>query len=191
MAREPNLLAASLANLSRSAVFAAIMSFFPLYLASLSVGQATVGSMFAARALCSTSARMPTGLLTTRFSSKSIMTIALAAMVIVVVSISGTTTPAVLGVLLAGEGVAFGMFLTSGQAFVAEHSASGRGTAIGVYSTAASLGATAAPFVLGFIADVWGLVAVFQVTGVVVLAGLGVLGYVSLWQRRARRCLTT
>ena len=35
------------------------------------------------------------------------------------------------------------------------------------------------------------LVAVFQVTGVVVLAGIGVLWYVSLWQRRARRCLTT
>jgi hypothetical protein len=27
-------------------------------------------------------------------------------------------------------------------------------------------------------------VAVFQVTGVLVLVGLGVLGYVSLWQRR-------
>jgi MFS family permease len=191
MVQEPNLLAASLANLSRSAVFAAIMSFFPLYLASLSVGQATVGSMFAARALCSTSARMPTGLLTTRFPSKSIMTIALALMLTAVMSISCTTTPVLLGILLVGEGIAFGMFFTSGQAFVAEHSASGRGTAIGVYSTAASLAATAAPFIFGFIADAWGLVAVFQVTGVVVLAGIGVLGYVSLWQRRARRCLTT
>jgi len=119
------------------------------------------------------------------------MTIALVLMLTVVVSISGTTTPVLLGVLLVGEGIAFGMFFTSGQAFVAEHSASSRGTAIGVYSTAASLGSTAAPFIFGFIADVWGLVAVFQVTGVVVLAGIGVLGYVSLWQRRARRCLTT
>jgi len=185
MVREPNLLAASLANVSQGAVFGVIMSFFPLYLASLSVGDAAIGSMFAVRALCSTLARMPTGLLTTRLSSKSIMTIALALMVIVVVSISGTTTPAVLGVLLAGEGVAFGMFLASGQTYVTERSTeSDRGTVLGVYSTAGSLGATAAPFALGFIADVWGLVAVFQVTGVLVLVGLGVLGYVSLWQRR-------
>jgi MFS family permease len=185
MAREPNLLAASLANVSRGAVFGAIMSFFPLYLASLSVGDAAIGSMFAVRALGSTLARMPAGLLTTRLSSKSIMTIALALMVIVVVFISGTTTPAVLGVLLAGEGVAFGMFLASGQTYVTEQSTeSDRGTVLGVYSTAGSLGATAAPFVLGFIADVWGLVAVFQVTGVLVIVGLGVLGYVSLQQRR-------
>lgn len=184
MVKEPNLLVASLANLSRSALFGAIMSFFPLYLASLSVGEAAIGSMFAVRALCSTLARIPTGLLTTRVSSRSIMTVALVLMVVVVVSISCTKVPAILGILLAGEGIAFGMFLTSGQAFVTEHSSFGRGTALGVYSAAGSLGSSVAPFVLGFIADLWGLVAVFQFAGILVLTGIGALGYMSLRQRR-------
>jgi len=76
--------------------------------------------------------------------------------------------------------------LTSGQAFVTERSTeSDRGTALGVYSTAGSLGGAAAPFVLGFIADLWGLAAVFGVTGVLVFVGIGVLWYLDLRQRRA------
>ena len=48
VAKEPNLLAASLANLLMSMVlFGAIFSFFPLYAVSLSVSEATIGSMFA------------------------------------------------------------------------------------------------------------------------------------------------
>ena len=186
MVKDPTLLAASLANLLMSVVFGAIMSFFPLYAASLSVGDATIGSMFAVRALCSASTRMPTGLLTTRFSSRAIMLISLALMMVVAFSISFIAIPVVLGFFLAGEGVAYGMFLTSGQAFVTERSTeSDRGTALGVYSTAGSLGGAAAPFVLGFIADLWGLAAVFGVTGVLVFVGIGVLWYLDLRQRRA------
>jgi len=186
MVREPDLLAASLANLLTSVVFGAIMSFFPLYVASLSVGDAAIGSMFAVRALCSASARLPTGLLTTRFSNRIIMLISLALMMVVAFAISCITVPVALGIFLAGEGVAYGVFLTSGQAFVTERSTeSDRGTALGVYSTAGSLGSAVAPFILGFIADLWGLAAVFGVTGGLVLVGIGALEYMSLRQRRA------
>jgi len=85
--------------------------------------------------------------------------------------------------LLAGEGIAFGMFLTAGQAFVTGHATeSRRGAAIGVYSTAGSVGSTAGPFVLGLVADAWGLAAVFQVTGALVFLGIG-----GLWYLRSRR----
>jgi MFS family permease len=186
MVVKPQLLVASLANLLTRVVFGAIMSFFPLYAASLSLGEATIGSMFAIRALCSTLARLPTGLLTSRFSNQSLMGVALGLMMIVVFSISNTTTPALLGIFLAVEGIAYSMFLTSGQAFVTGRSTeSDRGTVLGMYSAAGSLGSALAPFALGFIADLWGLAAVFGVTGVMVFIGAGVLGYTSLRQRRA------
>ena len=102
-----------------------------------------------------------------------------------VFSISRTTVSLPLGMLLAGEGIAFGMFLTSGQAFVTEHSTEdNRGTAIGVYSMAGSIGATMGPFVLGLVADVWGLAAVFQITGALVFTGIGVLWYLRSRQHR-------
>ena len=185
MVKDQTLLAASVANLLMSVVFGTIMSFFPLYVASLSVSDATIGSMFAVRALCSASARMPTGLLTTRFSSRSLMVLALVVMMVVSFSISWITTPLILGIFLASEGIAYGMFLTSGQAFVTERSTEfDRGTALGVYSTAGSLGSAAAPFVLGFIADLWGLATVFSITGILVFVGVGVLEIMSLRQRR-------
>ena len=186
MVKKPQLLVASLANLLTSVVFGAIMSFFPLYATLLSLGEGAIGSMFSVRALCSTSARMPTGLLTDKLSSRSLMLAALALMMVVTFSISSSTNPAVLGLLLAGEGIAYGMFLTSGQTFVAGHSTeSDRGTLLGVYSTAGSLGSALAPFALGFVAELWGLAAVFFVTGALVFVGIGVLGYAGLRQRRA------
>jgi len=186
MIRQPNLLAASVANMLMSAVFGgAISSFFPLYAASLSISEVTIGSMFAARALMSTLARAPTGMLTTRLPSKALMVTALALVTVAVISISYTATPVILAIFLAGEGIAFGMFLTSGQAFVTEHSVeSERGTAIGVYSMAGSIGTTAGPFILGLIADGWGLAPTFRVTGVMVFMGLVVLWYMSRRQRR-------
>jgi DHA1 family multidrug resistance protein-like MFS transporter len=187
MAKEPALLAASVANMLMSAVFGgAITNFFPLYAASLSVGEATIGSMFAARSLVSTFARVPTGFLTTRLSSGGLMATALALVTISVVLISFTTTPVLLGIFLAGEGIAFGMFLTSGQTFVSQHaSEADRGTAIGFYSTAGSIGSTAGPLILGLIADWWGIVTTFRVTGAMVFVGIVVLGIMSLRQRRA------
>lgn len=186
MAREPALLAASLANMLMSAVFSgAITNFFPLYAASLSAGEATIGSMFAARSFVSTLSRVPTGFLTTRLPSAGLMVAALALVTFSVVSISFTTTPILLGVFLAGEGVAFGMFLTSGQTFVSEHaSEADRGTAIGIYSTAGSIGSTAGPFILGLIADWWGIATTFRVTGALVFVGIVVLWLMNLWQRR-------
>jgi MFS family permease len=183
---EPNLLAASVANLLMSVVFSgAITNFFPLYAASLSVGEATIGSMFSIRALVSTLVRVPTGLLATKFSGRSLMVIALALVTIAVVSISYTTDPVALAALLTVEGITWGMFLTSGQTFVTQHAPdSDRGTAIGIWSTAGSVGATAGPFVLGLIADGWGIATVFRVTGAMVSIGVALLWSMSLRQHR-------
>jgi MFS family permease len=184
--KKTNLLVASVASLVMSAVFSgAITNFFPLYAASLSVDEATIGSMFSIRALISTLVRVPTGMLATRFSSKGPLVTALALATIAVVSISYTTIPVALTVFLAIEGIAWGMFVTSGQTFVMQQSSeSDRGIAIGIWSTAGSIGSTVGPFILGLIAEWWGIATVFRATGVMVLVGIVVLWYVSLRQRR-------
>jgi MFS family permease len=185
LVREPNILAASLGNLLISVVLeGAIFNFFPLYTASLSVSEAAIGSMFSVRALMSTAARLPTGALTTRFSSRHLMVLALVLAMTLVLSISFLTAPTALGIALAVEGIAYGMFLASGHTAVAEHSTeSNRGTATGVYSMAGSLGVVLGPFALGPVADWWGLTTVFWLTGAMVFLGIVVVLYMSHRQR--------
>ncbi|MCB9160979.1 MAG: MFS transporter [Caldilineaceae bacterium] len=182
MAQEPNLLAASLANLANNVVFTTVFSFVPLFAASLTIGQAAIGSMFAGRALASTVARLPTGLLTTRIPSKYLMISALALAGLTLMLVAQVDSPAALAVLMLVDGVAFGMYLTAGQSFITENAADlDRGTAMGVYNTAGSIGGTIGPFALGILAGVVGLAAVFRVTAVVALAGA-----VTLWLLSAR-----
>lgn len=163
--RDPHLLAASVANLANNAWYSTMISFFPVYAASLAVGEGALGNMFAVRALLSSGARLPTGLLTMRIPSRSLLIASLGVALLVFATMAGVTLPWLLGVLLAIEGVAYGIFLTSGQAYVSEHSTEAcRGGAVGVYSTAGGIGSTAAPLLLGPIADVWGIRTVFWLT---------------------------
>ena len=73
MVQNPKMGAASLANLGNNVAFTTIFSFVPLYAASLSIGDAAIGSMFALRGLASTASRIPTGMLTSRIPSRLLM----------------------------------------------------------------------------------------------------------------------
>lgn len=174
LARRPDLLAASLGYLLIVLMFdAAIVNFFPLYASTLLIGQAAIGSMFALRALASTTVRLPTGLLTTRFPSQRLMVLALVLGAIMVLSICTLVEPVPLTLVLAGEGICFGMYLVSAQTFVTERfGESERGTAMGVYSMTGSIGSLIGPFALGAVADFWGLRTVFLVTGGTVFLGI-------------------
>jgi len=189
LVKEPNILVASLGNVLISVVLeGAIFNFYPLYAASLSISEAVIGSMFSVRALMSTSSRLPTGALTARLPSRRLMVVALVLAMTMVLSISFITVPAVLGVVLAGEGLAFGMFLASGHTFVAEHSTeSNRGTATGIYNTAGSMGVALGPLALGPVADFWGLHTVFWLTGALVFLGIVVILYMG-YRQRSKTC---
>jgi MFS family permease len=98
------------------------------------------------------------------------------------VGISRTTSPLVLTALLILEGIGFGVFLVSGQMAVAATAApTNRGAAVGLFWMAGSFGDFLGPIALGFIAQEWGLIAVFQtvavsvILGAVLVAGLGMI----------------
>ena len=182
LAREPQLLAASLGYLLIILMFdAAVVNFFPLYAAGvLAISQTGIGSMMAIRALVSTSVRLPTGMLSTRIASRHLMVTALTIGMLMMLAICCVNSPAVLTLVLAGEGICFGMYLTAGQAFITENFAqSERGTAMGVYSMTGSIGSTAGPFVMGAVGDALGLKSVFVMTGILVFVGILVFLYAS------------
>lgn len=185
--RDPNLLAASLATLTANTSFIGLIAnFFPLHAASLGAPQAAINSMFSGRSFASTLTRLPAGILSSRFSRWAFILTALGAMGLAVFGMTAAQDVAALALLLVAEGVAFGTFLTVGQSFVAEHSApETRGAAIGVYSMAGSMGSTFSPFVLGFVADAFGIVTAFRLTAVAVAAGLVVISV--LYARGRRR----
>jgi len=179
--RQPGVVAGSLGNLLMSMSFGgAVANFFPVYTASLLVPQAVISSMFSVRAFGSTLARMPTGAIASRYPSRLLMYATLALTMVVLILMTQVSSTELLGLLLVLEGVAFGSFLTSGQIFVAENcTPQTRGAAVGVYSTAGSLGSTASAIIFGAVADRFGVRLVFRLAGLLILAGLLVIVFLS------------
>lgn len=185
--KNPVLLAGCVGNLVLSIIFnGVVINFFPLYLTQLGATQLTVNSMYSARSLISTATRLPTGILTSRVSTWLVMLVAMLLGFSVVTGMSITPVIAVLAILLILDGVAQGTFMTAGQTFVAENSTPAtRGLAVGVYSTAGSLGTTVSPIVLGAVADIFGLQAVFRVGAA--FAFVGIVLFVYIYLRHARK----
>jgi MFS transporter, DHA1 family, multidrug resistance protein len=183
VARErPLLLAGAASILSALAFGGAVLTIFPLYAASLGLAAGTIGAMFALRAIASTIIRLPSGALIAAYGSGRVMLGALLVELIAVTGIGTASGYRPLLFWLALEGLAYGAFLTSSQAYVAEHSVeSSRGAAIGFYAMTGGIGNTLAPLLLGVLASVFGLGVVFFVTGGVGLGMLAVLGLVR-WQ---------
>ncbi len=181
MLHNRKLLAGSLANLLMMSTFGgAVSNFFPLYASQLFVNQAAINSMFSARAFVSTLTRMPSGVLTTRVPSRIVMYTALVLALVSMFLMTQAQSTTVLALLLVLEGIAFGSFLTSGQVFVSENSTpSTRGTAVGFYGTAGSLGSTVSAILLGAVAEMWGVRMVFQSLGIAILVGLLAIGYLN------------
>lgn len=173
---QPQLLLVTFGNMLVSLTFAgAVTTFFPLYARELLLTQAAVGTMFAVRAVVSTVGRFPNSALARRFGGQAVMLGAVFSNVVAMFGMAATSSPALLTALLALEGLAFGAYLVAGQTYIADHTAvENRGTAIGVYATAAGVGGALAPLILGLVADRWGLRTVFVVTGWTLLAGFAI-----------------
>lgn len=167
------ILAACFGTLLLNLIFGGlVITFFPIYANGLGIGQAAIGSMFATRALASTLARLPAGVLGTIFPMHWVMVTALTLATGVAFVLPQLADPTLLTIFLTVEGVAFGLFLTSAQTTIAGHAdESSRGAALGLYMAAASVGDSVAPILLGWVATLLGVRSVFFVVGG--LVGLG------------------
>jgi MFS family permease len=187
MARQPDLALASFGTLLMSWTFnGAISTYFPLYGDALGLSAATIGTLFALRALVSAFGRIPNGMLARRLGTQSVMlgALILDALAMIALAFAGQTW--LLAALLICEGLAFGAYLVAGQTFVADRTTTeNRGTAVGLYAMAGSIGGTAAPALLGPVADRWGLASTFGTTGVLLAVGIVVIVAGMAWSGRA------
>lgn len=169
-----HLMLVTFGNMLMSLTFAAgISTFFPIYANELFISQAAIGTMFAIRALISTLGRLPNGLVSRLIGSQTVMLSALFVETVVMFSIAHAAGQTELTMLLALEGLAFGAYLVSGQTYLADNTeVENRGAAVGVYSTASSLGGSFGPLILGLIASAYGVRSVFTVTGAILAIGL-------------------
>jgi MFS family permease len=185
LARRSDLALACLGTLLISWTFnGAISTFFPLYGDALGLSAATIGALFALRALVSAFGRLPNGMLARALGNQAVMLAALILDALAMLALAFAHQTWLLAVLLLGEGLAFGAYLVSGQTFVADHTTvENRGTAVGLYAMAGSIGATAAPASLGAVADRWGLAATFGTTSVLLAVGSVVVAVGMTWTR--------
>jgi MFS family permease len=185
-----DLMLVTFGNMLMSIAFAGgVTTFFPIYADELLISQAAIGSMFALRALVSTLGRVPNGMISRTLGSQPVMLSALLVDTLVMFAIGHTANPTLLTLLLAIEGLAFGAYLVSGQTYVADHTSfENRGAAVGVYSTASSLGSTIAPLALGLVASAYSVRLVFTVTGAALAIGLilSIAGYLVLARTHAQ-----
>jgi MFS family permease len=180
--RERALIIAGVANIVSSVTFVgAIVTIFPLYGAAHGLPTGIIGTMFAFRALASTAFRLPSGVLASGIGSGRVM---LAALLIEVIATAGMGMARQFETMLAWlilEGIGFGAFLASSQAYVAEHTVEAtRGAAIGFYSMTGGIGNAAAPLFLGAVASLFGLGAGFFAAGGVGLVGLAIIAGISM-----------
>ena len=167
MIGRPNLRLVAFGNMLIGITFAGTLAtFLPLYGKELHLSQAAIGSMFAVRACVSATGRIANSLLARRVGNLYVMGAALFFIAIATFGVGSTTSPGVVTAFLSLEGLAYGGFMVAGLTYVANHTnAENRGGAGGVYAMAQGLGASVAPWILGAIADGYGIRAVFFVTG--------------------------
>jgi MFS family permease len=181
--RQPGLVMMCVANVAMTlSMTGAIFTYFPIYARSVGIGTVTIGSLFAWRSLASATGRVPMGPLSSRLPANWTLGAVLVLEASIDFAISRTTSPLGLTLLLILEGVGFGVFLVTGQTAVARASGqTNRGAAVGLFWMAGAIGDTAGPIGLGVVAQVFGLVAVFQTVAAAVLVsavlvvGLGTL----------------
>jgi MFS family permease len=176
------LLAVSIANVLTAIGFGgAVATMFPLHARELGITDAAIGTLFAVRALASTCVRLPSGAATTLLGSRAVLTAAIAIELVAVACLGATGSSGIFLLWLALEGIGYGAFLASSQAYIAEHTApETRGAAMGFFSMVGGVGNTVAPLALSAVGAIFGIATVFPVAAV--LMAIGLVGIRLMWR---------
>jgi len=182
MARSPDLLLVTFANMIAGVTFAGTLgTFLPLYGRDIRISQTAIGTMFAVRSCVSAFGRLPASILARRFGNHTFLLLGLACDSAAMFGIWAANRPSVILVMLVVEGLAYGGFIVAGQTYVATHTTDeNRGTVGGIYAMASGTAATFAPFALGVVAERWDVRSVFAASGVIVAAGFAAFA-TGLW----------
>ncbi|MBD3170959.1 MFS transporter [Candidatus Bathyarchaeota archaeon] len=170
------VLAAGVANYLNSLMFNALTLFFPVYGASVGFDESEIGSGFTARGLASTVVRLPIGALTQRIRALYLMVFGLVLSALMIFRLSTSVILVAVTFFMGIQGIAYGIYLTSGNVYVAVNSDEDyRGTAMAVYSMFGNFSGIINPLVLGLIAEKLGSQRTLQFASVFTLLGVGLV----------------
>jgi MFS family permease len=182
--RDPRVLAAGFANYLNSLMFNALTLFFPVYGTSIGFDEVEVGIGFTTRGLASTAVRLPVGSLTKHVRVIYLMVFGLLMSAVTIFSVSQSTGLILVSALLGIQGIAYGIYLTSGNVYVAMSSGEeNRGTAMAMYSMFGNVSRIINPIILGLIAETLGPRGALQFSAGMTLLGLILVVYMA---RRGR-----
>lgn len=178
--KDPVVLASGVANYLNSLLFTALTLFFPVYGASIGLDESQIGTGFTTRGLVSTIVRLPAGSLTKHVRALYLMILSLLLSSFTIFGVSQSSGLIAISVLLGLQGIAYGVYLTSGNVYVASNSdEENRGTGMAVYSMFGNLSGIINPLILGLIAETLGSREALQFSSLMTLIGIVLVYYLA------------
>jgi MFS family permease len=171
--KDPRLLAAGTANYINSLMFNVLTLFFPVYGTSVGFDEAEIGVSFTTRGLASTAIRLPVGIITKHVRPLFLMIIGLTMSAFMIYSVSLSSGIILVSLVMGLQGIAYGIYLTSGHVYVASNSEEQhRGTALAMYSMFGNLSGVINPLILGLIAEAFGPHGALQFSTAIAIIGV-------------------
>ena len=173
LVRDPRIIASGVANFVNSLMFNAVTLFFPVYGSDIGLDEADVGIGFTSRGLASTAVRLPVGSLTRRIKALNLMAAGLLLSAATMFTVSNSSGLMLVSVLMGVQGVAYGVYLTSGNVYVSEEAPKDhKATAMAVYSMFGNIGGIVGPVMLGVIAERIGVRGALQFSAAATVLGV-------------------
>jgi MFS family permease len=173
LVRDPRILASGVSNFVNSVMFNAVTLFFPVYGSDIGLDEAEVGIGLTSRGLASTAVRLPVGSLTRRIKALNLMAAGLLLSAAIIFTVSNSVGLVLVSVLMGVQGVAYGVYLTSGNVYVSEEAPRDRrATAMAVYSMFGNIGGIVGPAALGVIAERAGAKGALQFSAAAAVVGV-------------------
>jgi len=171
--RESSVQASGLANFLNALMFNALTLFFPVYGTDVGLDEAQIGVGFTTRGIVSTVVRLPIGIVTKYVKTFTLMATGLTLSALTILSLSLQTSLVILSIIMGIQGLAYGIYLTSGNVYIAEESPPNqKGTAMAVYSMFGNLGGILGPLILGIIAETTNSSGALRFSAVATFIGL-------------------
>jgi MFS family permease len=169
---DPRVLAAGLTNFINTLLYSALSTFFPLYGVIVGFNSVEVGLGFTVRGLFSTIIRYPANIAMKGRTTFLLLVCGLLAQAAMIALLASSSILNVVLVLLAVQGIMYGISLTAGNVYVTSEAPTERkGAAMGVYQSFSNASSVISPLILGGIAEVYSVASSLQLAAVAAIMG--------------------